>query len=1405
MATSAPVAHVAAVEGQAFARGVDGAVRPLHVGDPVFDGDVLVTSEGSRLELASADGREIIILANETLTVDAEVAGFVTPDASDSALSLAGADIRTVIEAINRGGNLDDLLEDPAAGESAGDGGGPTFVRLLRISEGVDGESFALNPARNAVVIDIPLDPALVAATGTTAGASAPPSTASNNAPVLSLTAPPTLTEGAASAGQAITAASATDEDGDPLTYSLNNTDGYYAINATTGLVTLTAAGAALVNAGSDLPPVSVTVSDGQASDTESVGVPTTVDVNDAPVANNDTLTAVEDTPIIYTAAQLLGNDTDVDSPTLTIASVTSGAGGTAVLNADGTVSFTPNANFNGAADFSYTVTDGTLTSNTATVTVNVSPVNDAPVANNDTLTASEDTPVIYSAAQLLGNDTDADLDTLTIASVTSGAGGTAVLNADGTVSFTPNANFNGAADFTYTVTDGTLTSNTATVTVNVSPVNDAPIAVDDGINGAPSLTGLFGEYYAYFDQAQNGNPADGPNLSSIRQALDFVSANAPDAVFVARQLSYGSITGSLASDLKLQTFLGSDAASLNVDPLNSTDAILHLSGQIQLAAGMYQFQVRADDGYQILIDGVAVAAANFNQSPTTATGAQFAVTTAGWHSIEIVYWDQAGEAVFQPTLQLVGSGQGFQPLSSYLTQHASQFTGSEDKPVRIAVADLLVNDSDIDGDALTVTGVSSPTHGTVALVGGVVTFTPDTNFNGVASFNYTISDGMGGSDTATVYVEIYPMNDAPVALADSLMTAEDTAISVPRSQLLANDSDVDGNTLSITSVQGATNGSVALVGGNVVFTPTANYNGPASFTYTVSDGAGGTSTATVSLTVTPVNDAAIITPAVASLTETNATLSTGGTLLITDIDSPATFVAQSNVAGSNGYGHFTVGANGVWSYSTDTAHDEFAPGQTYTDTLTVTSADGTTSTITVNIVGTNDAPLATNDIVITNIAAGQPISIPASALLGNDVDPDSGASLAVASVDNAHGGSVLGAGPVVFTDRLAFGASAQRIAEADVYKNDSENKGLNNTRELAYEIDRSQFGQVSTGDVASVGDWKLPSFKWTGRIDDHNPTPALNDHDFLKVYLYAGEKIILDIDGADNGKTNIESDNKAVDTALTLYDAKGVQLAQNDDASPALGGTGSVKSGYHANSLDAYLEYTATVDGHYYIDVTAFNNTAAGIKYDSGDYQLWVSIDPTAKSQASFEYTVSDGSASDSAQVSVNSVTGPLITGGDASEILIGGSGNDVLSGGAGNDILIGGGGNDRLTGGAGADTFAWQLADKGTVGAPAFDRIADFDVAPRTSGGDALDLRDLLQGEHHAGSGIGNLDQFLHFAKTGSDTTISVSASAGGGVVQTIVLENVDLTHGLVGTPSAIDQTIIHELLNNGKLITD
>lgn len=182
----------------------------------------------------------------------------------------------------------------------------------------------------------------------------------------------------------------------------------------------------------------------------------------------------------------------------------------------------------------------------------------------------------------------------------------------------------------------------------------------------------------------------------------------------------------------------------------------------------------------------------------------------------------------------------------------------------------------------------------------------------------------------------------------------------------------------------------------------------------------------------------------------------------------------------------------------------------------------------------------------------------------------------------------------------------------------------------------------------------------------------------------------------------------------------------------------------------------------------------------------------------------------------SLSGGTGDDVMRGDAgSDTLVGGSGDDRLEGGADNDTLTGGDGVDTLAGGAGddllsggllSDTFEWTLADPGARGAPAVDTVTDFDVAARASGGDVLDLRDLLSGENH-NTATGNLANFLHFEKSGSDTKVHVSSTGGfgggftaGAEDQTVILQGVDL----IGV-STTDQQIIQDLLTKGKLITD
>ena len=283
----------------------------------------------------------------------------------------------------------------------------------------------------------------------------------------------------------------------------------------------------------------------------------------------------------------------------------------------------------------------------------------------------------------------------------------------------------------------------------------------------------------------------------------------------------------------------------------------------------------------------------------------------------------------------------------------------------------IALSATDPDGTVTGYTVSSLPANGTLfadpaltvsvtagATVGPLVYFVPAPNWSGSTSFNYSATDNSGAaSNTATVSLGVTPVNDAPVAAADAFTTAEDSALTIAPAALLSNDSDLDGDTLAVASFTQPAHGTVALVAGNLVYTPDANYNGADAFTYTVSDGNGGTSTATVSLGVTPVNDAPILGVGSGSVTE-DVTLTASGTLTISDPDAgESVFQAQTNAATS--YGTFSVDAGGAWVYTLDNANpliQALGAGSTLTDSITVLSADGTPTTVTITVNGANES-----------------------------------------------------------------------------------------------------------------------------------------------------------------------------------------------------------------------------------------------------------------------------------------------------------------------------------------------------------------------------------------------------------------------------------------------------------------
>lgn len=249
--------------------------------------------------------------------------------------------------------------------------------------------------------------------------------------------------------------------------------------------------------------------------------------------------------------------------------------------------------------------------------------------------------------------------------------------------------------------------------------------------------------------------------------------------------------------------------------------------------------------------------------------------------------------------------------------------------------------------------------------------------------------------------VAIDPRDQAVTLVNDVLAATEDNASQAVN--VLANDSVPD--LVKDISFTQAAHGAVTLSEdlsnvttpvANFIYTPNPTYwqylaagqTATDTFSYTVADADGDVRTANVTVTITGTNDVPVLSAASVGLTETDAVLATSGTLTIADADAgEAHFQAQTNVAGS--YGHFTIGSDGAWSYTADTAHNEFAAGTTYTDTFSVASADGTTTSVVVNILGTNDAPVITGGDT-TGAVKENTINEATGQL--NVVDPDHGA-----------------------------------------------------------------------------------------------------------------------------------------------------------------------------------------------------------------------------------------------------------------------------------------------------------------------------------------------------------------------------------------------------------------------------
>ncbi|MDW1615645.1 tandem-95 repeat protein, partial [Vibrio sp. Vb2873] len=587
------------------------------------------------------------------------------------------------------------------------------------------------------------------------------------------------------------------------------------------------------------------------ATDPSGESVSQTVNFTVAPVADivADSATVVEDTPTII---KVLGNDTfEGNDKVVSLDSNNGPANGTVSVNPDGSVTYTPNDNYHGTDSFTYIVTSGGVSEST-TVNVDVTPVNDAPVAKDDTAVTDEDTPVTID---VLPNDTDIDGDTLSIdsASVPEAQGTVEIV--DGKLVFTPAEDFHGDAEITYTVTDGALTDQ-AKVAVTVNPVNDAPTIKVDAVESITEDAVSTDTVVATLEVADTDTPEEQLTVSLENNSNGYFALVGDEVKLTQAGVDAVNNDELNLKDLTISASVSdganptvSDSDSLIVNRVNDAPTVDNVISDQVLAEDFTIYTIDLNDAFKDSDSALNFSVSgNSNVLVSIENGIATISPTADWNGSEALTFtatDPSGESVSQTVNFTVA------PVADVVADKA---TVVEDTATIIKV---LGNDT-FEGDdkVVSLDTNNGPANGTVSVnPDGSVTYTPNDNFHGTDSFTYIVTSG-GVSESTTVNVDVTPVNDAPVAKDDTAVTDEDTPVTI---DVLPNDTDIDGDTLSIDSASVPSDqGKVEIIDGKLVFTPAENFHGDAEITYTVTDGAL-TDQATVNVTVNAVNDTPVV------------------------------------------------------------------------------------------------------------------------------------------------------------------------------------------------------------------------------------------------------------------------------------------------------------------------------------------------------------------------------------------------------------------------------------------------------------------------------------------------------------------------------------------------------------------
>ncbi|MEP7720409.1 tandem-95 repeat protein, partial [Vibrio parahaemolyticus] len=732
------------------------------------------------------------------------------------------------------------------------------------------------------------------------------------------------------------------------------------------------------------------------AKDPSGESVSQTVNFTVAPVVDieADSADVVEDTPTII---NVLGNDTFESTDKVVSLDADNGPkNGTVIVNNDGTVTYTPDDNYVGEDTFTYIVTSGGMSEST-TVEVNVTPVNDAPVAKDDIATTQEDTAVTID---VLPNDTDVDGDKLSIQSATVPEAQGKVEIVDGKLVFTPAENFNGDAEITYTVTDGSLTDQ-ATVKVTVNAVNDTP-EVESNI-ADQTLAEDFTPYSIDLNNA----------FSDVDGELTFsVSGNSNIQVAIVNGIATFTPTADWSGSEAL-TFTATDPSgesvsqTVNFTVASVADIVADKATVVEDTPTI--IKVLGNDTFEGTDKVVSLDTNNGPANGTVSVNPDGSVTYTpndNYHGTDSFTYIVTSGGVSESAIVEVN----VTPANDAPVAKDDIATTQEDTAVTI---DVLPNDTDVDGDKLSIESVSVPKEqGTVEVVDGKLVFTPAENFNGDAEITYTVTDG-ALTDQATVKVTVNAVNDTPVVesnIADQTLAEDFTPYTIDLNTAFSDVDNVDGELTF--SVSGNSNIQVAIVNGIATITPTADWNGSETLTFTATDPSGESVSQPVNFTVAPVAD--IVADKATVVEDTSTVIKVLGN---------DTFEGDGKVVSldtNNGPANGTVSVNPDGSV-TYTPNDNYQGTDSFTYIVTSGGVSEST-TVSVDVTPVNDAPVAKDDTAITD--EDTPVTID---VLPNDngIDGDK-LSIQSASVPEAQGKVEIVDGKLVFTPAENFNGDAE-------------------------------------------------------------------------------------------------------------------------------------------------------------------------------------------------------------------------------------------------------------------------------------------------------------------------------------------------------------------------------------------